>query len=119
MDLRIQKRIRAPYRTNVYFSGPNRRPYLGISRNVSLNGIYIETPQRLDVDSTCYIEVLVDPYIKLKIKGKVVRFDKEGLGIHFEEMEHDVFFHLKSIMYDYSQEKDNFLEQCEVRKGFK
>ena len=55
-------------------------------KNISINGIFVETDRRIRVNSPCDIEVvIIAPHSKLtmQIEGFVCRHDPTGLGIQF------------------------------------
>ena len=49
--------------------------------------------------------------LKLKIAGKVVRQDDNGVGVHFEEMNIDTSYYLKSIIAYNADEHDQLEDE--------
>ena len=45
--------------------------------------------------------------LRLEMKGEVVRADKEGIALHFTEVDLDSYYHLKNIVYYNSEDPDS------------
>jgi hypothetical protein len=70
------------------------------SANISANGIYIKSDQKIPVGSTCFLELSlrgISSQLLMNIKGHVVRHDDNGMGIEFIDLEMDSYFHLNNI----------------------
>lgn len=67
----------------------NNKKYYGDVRDVSILGLFMETDNFPDVESKCDIDIVVESkYSSLKIenvRGTIVRNDKDGLGIRFDQ----------------------------------
>jgi hypothetical protein len=65
-------------------------------KNISMNGIFVETEKTVPLNTPCHIEVIVTaPHSRLTIEtmGFVSRIDPTGLGIKFKyDMEWFAFF---------------------------
>ena len=65
-------------------------------KNISMNGIFVETDKTISLNTPCHIEVIVTaPNSRLTIEtlGFVSRLDPAGLGIKFKnDMEWFAFF---------------------------
>jgi hypothetical protein len=65
-------------------------------KNISMNGIFVETDKTIPLNTPCHIEVIVTaPHSRLTIEtmGFVSRYDPAGLGIKFKNnMEWFAFF---------------------------
>ena len=76
------------------------------SKDISMKGIFVETDRKLPIGTHCDVEIFLSgtsSQLALSMKGLVVRDIPAGLGIHFESIEVDSFFHLKNlIMYNTS-----------------
>ena len=69
--------------------------------DISRTGMFIKTEHIIKIGTNCSIELLfkgVSSKTSLFIKGKVVRHGKGGLGIQFENVEVDSFFHLNNFL---------------------
>lgn len=86
-------------------------------RDLSLRGVYFEGLTGHGEGENCVVELSLtgtSSELKLNMAGKVVRHDDQGVGIHFEEIDIDTFFHLKNIVYynadDPDQVEDELVE---------
>ena len=65
-------------------------------KNISMNGIFVETDKSIPIDTPCEIEVIITaPHSKLTMQteGFVSRHDPAGLGVQFQNnMEWFAFF---------------------------
>jgi hypothetical protein len=123
MTTGIQKRLRVEFETAVILTTSNMKPRIAITRNISLNGIYAESSRYLPVGDECLIELIVtgnDPLnsIRLHIRGKIVRTDKDGVGITFTAMSDRTQSELKKLILYNSDQPSLFLRQCENNPGF-
>ncbi|MBU4261849.1 MAG: PilZ domain-containing protein [Proteobacteria bacterium] len=78
-------------------------------RDLSLRGVYLEGISGRSQGEKCEVELFLtgsSSELKLNMKGKVVRRDERGVGIHFEEIDIDTFFHLKNIVYYNADDPD-------------
>jgi len=78
-------------------------------RDLSLRGVYLEGISGRPLGEKCEVALFLtgaSSELKLNIAGKVVRQDDSGVGIHFEEIDIDTFFHLKNIVYYNADDPD-------------
>ncbi|MCK9295778.1 MAG: PilZ domain-containing protein [Desulfobulbaceae bacterium] len=78
-------------------------------RDLSLRGVYLEGISRRSLGEKCEVELFLtgsSSELKLNMAGKVVRCDDIGVGVHFEEIDIDTFFHLKNIIYYNADDPD-------------
>ena len=71
------------------------------SKDISLNGIFVYTDQKLPVGSFCNLGIMLSgssSELSLKMIGKIAREGEDGLGIAFESVDVDSYFHLKNIV---------------------
>lgn len=73
----------------------------GEVKDVSLHGLYIETPEQIPVGTpveiTVYLSAAPDPIV-INVTGVVARLVPGGLGCAFEKIDADSFAHLRSII---------------------
>ena len=72
------------------------------SRDLSLKGIFVRTPERFPLDTGCVVDIYLTggvDEIRLEVKGRTVRQTDDGVGIVFESMDVDTYTHLKNIVY--------------------
>lgn len=73
----------------------------GDSKNISLNGVFIETDEDIALNTPCQLSVFLagttEP-MALTMDGRVARKAPNGLGVAFESMELESFTQLKQIL---------------------
>ncbi|HUV50405.1 MAG TPA: PilZ domain-containing protein [Anaerolineae bacterium] len=76
------------------------------SSDISMKGMFISTDEKIPAGTPCDIEIVLSgttSKLALNIEGVIARQDKEGIGITFNSMDVDSYFHLKNIvMYNAS-----------------
>lgn len=92
-----RQRLRVDFKTSVAlkFENPDQT-LMAIMKNISMNGIFVETDQIIPLDKPCRIEVIITaPQSRLTIEthGFVSRHDPDGLGVKFKsDLEWFAFF---------------------------
>lgn len=78
---------RKPLKVEARYQDKNGKVLKGIVRNISIGGVFIETPRPLDRGEEIHLSLdAVDVGKVIDVKGKVVRSDAEkGMGIEFAE----------------------------------
>lgn len=77
--------------------------------DLSLRGVYLAGISGRRQGEKCEVALFLtgtSSELKLNMAGKVVRQDDKGVGIHFEEIDIDTFFHLKNIVYYNANDPD-------------
>lgn len=85
------------------------------SRDISLRGLYIETDRELLQGTSCEVEILLtgtSSKLAIKAQGRVARRGPKGLGIEFESIDPDSYFHLRNLLL-YNTEDPALVEQEE------
>ena len=83
------------------------------SRDISLRGIFVKTNQRLPAETACDVEILLtgsSSRLAINVKGRVVRETPEGMGIVFDALDVDSYYHLKNLLL-YNARDPDALEQ--------
>jgi hypothetical protein len=89
----------------------------GTVDNLSLKGLFLRTEtSHFSIQTGQEVEITVrlagaSTKLSIELKGKVIRWDKEGLGIEFTEMEFDTFVHLRNIVAYNSGDEDLVMEE--------
>ena len=71
------------------------------SKDISLRGLFIQTDASLPVGAPCEVEILLtgsSSRLSIQVRGHVARQDAEGLGIEFESIDPDSYFHLRNLL---------------------
>lgn len=69
--------------------------------NISLKGLYIETQNRIPVDTPCSIEIhLSGPTsaMDFRAEGRICRHDQGGMGIAFTHLDPDSALHIVNLV---------------------
>jgi hypothetical protein len=101
-----RKRLRIPFESQVFLKFKDLGAILEAKmKNISINGIFVETAIFIPVNTPCDIEVIITAThskLTLQIEGFVSRQDPNGLGIQFiNDME---WFAIFSIFQYYGRE---------------
>ncbi|MEW6289459.1 MAG: PilZ domain-containing protein [Thermodesulfobacteriota bacterium] len=78
-------------------------------KDLSLRGVYLEGIAGRRLGEKCEVAVFLtgaSSELKLTMGGKVVRLGDSGVGVHFEEIDIDTFYHLKNIIYYNAEDPD-------------
>ncbi|MCK5073371.1 MAG: PilZ domain-containing protein [Bacteriovoracaceae bacterium] len=116
-------KVRGKFKTRVDISYPNLSIENCKSKDISVNGVFIISKERPLIDTLCDVTIIlesgvIEP-IKMKLDGKVVRYDEDGFAVTFLKMDSTTFFHLKNIVKYNTENIEEFLEQCRKNVGFK
>ena len=97
-----RKKGRAHFETEVVLrTGAYEMVTSAETKDMSIKGVFIKTDRKIPVGALCDIEIVLtgtSSRLSLKMKGSVVRQDKSGLGIVFDEIGLDSYFHLKNLL---------------------
>jgi hypothetical protein len=77
------------------------RSFSGKVQDLSMNGMFLVTEERLPVDTKVEISLLLvgtDPGISVLFTGRVARVTDQGVGFHFDKIDLDSYTHLKNII---------------------
>ncbi len=83
------------------------------SRDISLKGMFIRTDQVLKLGTACDIELILagaSTNLSIAIKGKITRQGNGGLGVSFDGIDLDSYWHLKNLLM-YNAEDPDALEK--------
>ena len=98
---------------------------IGIVENLSLDGIFLKTPEKLRINRIVKIELIftgTSSQLSILLDGKIMRHENTGMAIQFKNVDVDAFLHLKNLIsYNSSQmEKLNWeFEKFIKKKGKK
>ena len=85
----------------------------GDLKNPSLKGMFVKSKKKLLEGSTCQAEIILSgssSNLRLKITGTIIHNTDDGLGIRFDALDPDSYFHLKNIIMYNSPEPDSILK---------
>jgi len=99
-EKRTHERVPFTARVSVFFKG-KRIDSDADTRNISLKGMFVHTDERPGTGAHCGLELALtgaSSELTLHIDGRVVREDDNGIGIVFNTIDLDSYYHLKNIL---------------------
>lgn len=81
--------------------------------DLSVKGVFVLGVTNCEPGQECEVTLQLSgtsSELKLKMKAKVVRVTKDGIGLNFHEVDLDSFSHLKYIVY-YNSENPDLLDE--------
>ena len=79
------------------------------SRDISLKGMFVKTDQAIQVGTPCELELILSgasTSLSLSMQGKITRQADDGLGISFDGVDLDSYWHLKNLLMYNAQDPD-------------
>jgi hypothetical protein len=99
----------------VELTPPGEPKISGRGCNLSVKGVYVAGPRQLPASTKCPITIFLtgggEP-MSVRVTGRIVYADKEGMGIEFCEMDTDSFIHLQNLVLR------NSLDPAKVEQEF-
>jgi hypothetical protein len=95
-----RKFSRVPFHVTATATVGGRR-FQGKVSNLSMNGLFLETFERLPEGDTADLVITLEgtePVIAVSFMGRVSRITDEGIGFHFEKIDLDSYTHLRNII---------------------
>ncbi len=77
------------------------RSFKGKISNLSMNGMFMETTERLPEGESAELLISLEgtePEITVNFQGRVSRLTDEGIAFHFEKIDLDSYTHLRNII---------------------
>ena len=71
------------------------------TRDISLQGVFVQTEQRIDLDTPCNLEIHLigsTSAMDFKARGVVQRHDATGMGIAFTHLDPDSYLHILNLV---------------------
>ncbi len=99
----------------VELSPPGEPKISGRGCNLSVKGVYVSGPRQLPASTECPITIFLTgggESMSVRVLGRIVYADKEGMGIEFSEMDTDSFIHLQNLVLH------NSLDPAKVEREF-
>lgn len=89
-----------PFKVEAIYQGSNKKYLRGTARNISINGIYIDTPYTMEYGEIIHIS-LVGNYMGkiIDVEGKIIHcVPGKGMGIEFTDQSNSEIKELISII---------------------
>lgn len=90
------------------------RSFQGAVANLSMNGLFVETSERLPEGTAVEIVITLagtEPELRVAFSGRVARLTETGVGFHFEKVDLDSYTHLKNIIAYNIADPDKVMEE--------
>ena len=74
---------------------------IGVIENLSMDGIFLKTPEKLQINRVVKIELLftgTSSQLSILLNGKILRHENVGMAIQFKDIDLDAFFHLDNLI---------------------
>lgn len=104
-----RKNVRVAFQTTVSLHFKDGEYAHCETKDLSLKGVFIPGIDDREPGEKCYVTVLLagtSSELKISMQGEVVRKTDEGIGVYFNEIDVDSFFHLKNIVYYNADDPD-------------
>lgn len=111
-NMEKRKSIRVEFKVEAEITY-NKITIKGEIDDLSVNGMLIITPEKIDLNSIVDVTVYLSgssTHLSINLTGITTRIDERGIAIKFTEMEVDSFVHLRNIVAYNDTEIDEFLE---------
>lgn len=82
----------------------------GDSKNLSLKGIFVETPIDVPIKARCRVQIFLsgtEPPVSFQLEGAVARKEPSGFAIAFDPMELESYTELKNIVRYNTEDPDD------------
>lgn len=109
----MRKFSRVPFQVLATVSAGGRS-FKGQVENLSMNGLFLLTGERLPLGEPVEIELLlagVTPELKIACSGHVSRLQDNGIGLQFEKVDLDSYTHLKNIIAYNTADPDKVMDE--------
>ncbi|MBN1848812.1 MAG: PilZ domain-containing protein [Deltaproteobacteria bacterium] len=102
MSKERRKQTRVQFETEVILKSEKSEIRSNVnSKDISLKGMYVRTREKMPVGTYCDIRIILTgstDNLFISLKGRIIRQDAFGLGIHFDSVDLDSFQHLKNLL---------------------
>jgi hypothetical protein len=79
-----------------------------VLRDISINGLFAETGQKVKLDQACEVAILLGPSEDqtVRVEGRVSRLEPSGFAIEFKGIDPESYSHLRNIVLYNAREPD-------------
>jgi len=109
----MRKFSRVPFHVVAMVTAGSRR-FQGAVANLSMNGLFVETSERLPEGTAVEIEITLagtEPELRVVFSGRTARLTETGIGFQFEKVDLDSYTHLKNIIAYNMADPDKVMEE--------
>jgi hypothetical protein len=82
--------------------------------NMSLKGMFLKTTEDIPVNKSLDMKILLSgssSELSIKLKGKIIRREVNGLAAQFDGMDLDSFIHLKNVIAYNAEDQDKIMDE--------
>lgn len=111
--METRKFSRVPFKVDATITVANRH-FSGSVGNLSMSGMFLETPERLEIGEPVDIRIVLSgtsPEISISFTGHVSRVTDSGLGFNFDKIDIDSYTHLKNIISYNIDDSEKVMEE--------
>ena len=102
MDAEKRKNTRIDFQTSVVLRSAGETILSAAdSKDISLKGMFIKTAKVLAVGTPCDLELNLSgtsTRLRISVKGRISRQGEGGLGVSFDGIDLDSYWHLKNLL---------------------
>jgi hypothetical protein len=82
------------------------------TRDISLQSAYLRTRRKPPINRYCELEIGAGPAPPIRLKGRVVRHDGDGVAIIFEGVAMEPYFRLKELLLSCAADPDAIVREA-------
>ena len=110
MDAEKRKNTRINFQTSIILRSEGETILSAAdSKDISLKGMFIKTAKVLAVGTPCDLELNLSgtsTRLSIAVKGRISRQGEGGLGVSFDGIDLDSYWHLKNLLLYNAQDPD-------------
>jgi len=120
-DCREFSRVDVPVRVEI--ERPGQQLFKAVARDISLNGVRVNSSELFDVDVRCDVKIILgddageDESVVIAAHGCAVRSDGECVAIHFDDLGLEGYNHLKRLILYHALETNQIEREFEEHIG--
>lgn len=108
MDKRNFIRVQLPECASIKYED---QTYFANVKDVSLQGLFINTDQNFPLRSNLQITVFMSPNASIYLNADVVRCETSGIGVKIKSMDVNSFVNLRSVISKHYQGFDDLMRE--------
>lgn len=114
---------RVDVQVRVEIERPGQPVFKAVARDVSLNGVRVNSPERFNSDVRCDVKIILGDdasegeSVVIVARGCAVRSDGECVAIHFDDLDLEGYSHLKKLILYHSLETDQIEREFDEHIG--
>jgi hypothetical protein len=113
MDMERRSFTRVLFRTEAVIEYDDKSVRSSIE-NMSLKGMFLKTMEDLPVNQLLDMKILLSgssSELSIRLKGKIIRREVDGLAVQFDGMDLDSFIHLKNVIAYNAESEEKIMNE--------